>query len=83
LRLEARFKKALGLRDSFTENQKLILKALIKIRSKHAELALRDVYEKAPVRGYLFAECLRLNGEVYQSGTLIVLKKRGFWSFFG
>jgi hypothetical protein len=42
--LEVRFKKALGLRPSFTENQKLILKALIKIRSKHEKFALKDVY---------------------------------------
>jgi hypothetical protein len=44
--LEVRFKKALGLRTSFTENQKLILKALIKIRSEHEKFALKDVYDK-------------------------------------
>jgi len=44
--LEVRFKKALGLRPSFTENQKLILKALIKIKSKHDEFALGEVYKK-------------------------------------
>jgi hypothetical protein len=32
--VEVRFEKALKLRASFTDNQKLILKALIKIRSK-------------------------------------------------
>ena len=30
----------------FSENQKLILKALIKIRGKHIDFALKDVYEK-------------------------------------
>jgi len=42
--LGTRFGRALKLRTSFTENQKLILKALIKIRSKHPKFALKDAY---------------------------------------
>jgi len=44
--LETRFDRVLKLRTSFTENQELILKALIKIRAKHPKFALKDVYDK-------------------------------------
>jgi hypothetical protein len=51
--LEFRFRRALPLGPTFnkdgkpfTENQKLILKALIKIRGKHDKFALKDVYDK-------------------------------------
>jgi hypothetical protein len=44
--VEVRFQKVLRLRPSFTENQKLILKALIKIRTKNDEFALEEVYKK-------------------------------------
>jgi hypothetical protein len=43
-KVEVRFQKALKL--GFNENEKLILKALVKMRSKHDKFALRDVYEK-------------------------------------
>lgn len=44
--LDVRFKRALGLKPSFSKNEKLILKALIKVKSKHEEFSLEDVYEK-------------------------------------
>jgi hypothetical protein len=44
--LETRFDRALKLKPSFTDNEKLILKALIKIRSKHQDFKLKDVYDK-------------------------------------
>jgi hypothetical protein len=52
-RIDTRFERALPLgttfnknHEPFTENQKLILKALIKIRSKNDKFALKDVYDK-------------------------------------
>lgn len=42
--VEVRFQKALKL--GFTENEKLILKALIKIKNKHPKFALEEVYKK-------------------------------------
>jgi len=44
--LNTRFRRALRLRTSFTEDQKLILRALIKMRSKHSDFALKGVYDK-------------------------------------
>ena len=53
IKIEARFRKALPLgpffnknHKPFTESQKLILKALIKIRSKHDKFSLEDIYKK-------------------------------------
>jgi hypothetical protein len=53
IKIQARFSKALPLGPSFnknqkpfTESQKLILKALIKIRSKHDKFSLEEIYKK-------------------------------------
>lgn len=46
--VEIRFKRAMEVlkRRRANENEKLILKALIKIRSRHKDFALMEVYEK-------------------------------------
>ena len=46
--IDVRFKRALGLKQSFTEDEKPILKALIKLRSRNPEMDLERFYNMHP-----------------------------------
>jgi len=63
--VEGRYKRALTL-GKFDDTEKILLKALIKVRSKNDDFKLRAVYERSKVSGAdIFTE-KRLLEELYQ-----------------